>query len=73
MSVDLAGEVESLFREKMLEFLTWSEGHWKITDHDLKTPDDWLADKTADYVKGYNAAIEGMKSAFECWSEEFGP
>ncbi len=29
--------------------------------------------KSPDYIDGYNAAIEGLKGAFSCWNEEFGP
>jgi hypothetical protein len=72
MILDLHGEVESLFRTKLLEFLAWAEAEWKITERDL-TRDDWFEGKSPDYIEGYNAAIEGLKGAFECWNEEFGP
>jgi len=72
MMLDLHGEVEALFRQKFVEFLAWTDGNWKITDKDRAT-DDWFAGKSPDYVEGYNAAIEGLKGAFECWNEEFGP
>lgn len=73
MTLDLQHEVEAIFRAKFMEFLSWTETHWKITERDLKRDDQWLADKSPDYVEGYNAAIEGMKGAFGCWNEEFGP
>lgn len=72
MTLALHDEVEGLFRQKIVEFLTWSEEHWKVSDRDRSRPDEWLAGKSDDFVEGYNAAIEGMKGAFECWNEEFG-
>lgn len=71
MSLDLHTDVEDLFRRKMLEFVQWCDNHWKITPTDKKT-DDWVREKSPDYVEGYNAAIEGLQGAFECWNEEFG-
>jgi hypothetical protein len=70
MTLDLQHEVEAIFRAKFMEFLSWTEANWKVTERDL-TAD--FAGKSPDYIEGYNAAIEGMKGAFECWNEEFGP
>lgn len=71
MSLDLENEVRALFREKMMEFFGWAEANWTLKPSDKE--DEWLAEKSEDYLDGYNAAIEGLKTAFECWNEEFGP
>jgi hypothetical protein len=68
--MDLSGEVEDLFKKKMLEFLKWCEANWQISEKDRQS-DDWVAEKSAEYVEGYNAAIEGLGGAYECWAEEF--
>ena len=72
MSLTLEAEVTALFREKMLEFIAWTEANWRIADKDRQSDDDWLEDKSDDYCEGYNASIDGLKGAFECWNEEFG-
>lgn len=72
LSLDLEGEVRALFRQKMMEFLEWSQGNWTIADKDGER-DEWVREKSPDYRAGYNAGIDGMKGAFECWNEEFGP
>ncbi|WP_379069294.1 hypothetical protein ACHMW4_04090 [Mesorhizobium sp. UC22_110] len=71
MSLDLHTDVEDLFRRKMMEFVQWCDGHWKITPTDKQT-DDWVREKSPDYTEGYNSAIESLQGAFECWNEEFG-
>ena len=71
MSLDLEAEVRALFREKMMEFLDWTQANWMITAKDRK--EEWLSDKSDDYCDGYNGGVEAIKGAFECWNEEFGP
>ena len=73
MPLDLETEVHNLFRAKMIEFIEWSKENWTITDKDLEKPDDWFAGKSPEYREGYNAALDGLDGAFECWNEEFGP
>lgn len=73
MPLDLEREVHDLFRAKMIEFIKWSQENWTITSKDLEATDDWFKGRSPDYRDGYNAAIEGLGSAFECWNEEFGP
>lgn len=70
MSLDLHAEVEALFRQKFIEFTEWCQANWSISDKDRKH-DEWVRDLSPDYVTGYNAALEGLKGAFECWNEEF--
>lgn len=71
MGLDLEAEVRALFREKIVEFLDWTQENWTIADQERK--EDWLRDKSADYCDGYNAGVEAIKDAFKIWNDEYGP
>lgn len=63
---DLSREVEDLFRAKMREFMTFCEQHWKMTERDAAE-----ANRSPDWVEGWDAAIEGLPGALDCWLEEY--
>lgn len=69
MTLNVAEEVNELFNKKMNEFLAWSLENWLLTDND-RTGAGWVAEKSEDFIEGYNTAIKAMKGAFECWNEE---
>lgn len=56
-------------RDGIKNFIKWCEENWK---HD--TREQWKNAEpypSEDYVKGWNAAIEGIMTAFGCYSDEF--
>ena len=71
MTLSLEAEVQALFRQKMIEFIDWTEENWKITHADEK--EDWFKELTEENIEGYNQAVDSLKGAFEIWNEEFGP
>lgn len=61
-------EVGEVFARHVSAFLTWAAANWSIDQSSRQ--DEVFADKSDDYVAGYNAALEGLAGAYECWAEE---
>ena len=67
--LDLSGDVERLFAEKMRDFLSWTAANWAVTEKDRQ--DEAFRDMSDDYFQGYNAGIHSMGDAFAMWIEEY--
>lgn len=55
-------------KDGMIKFFEWCEANWK---HDAK--EEWKNREPyphEQYVKGWNAAIEGLRAAFDCYADE---
>lgn len=57
--------LEEAYKASMQEFIKWVETNWKLTDKDKKD-----LDFNDDYKSGYNAAIDGLQGAFQCFADE---
>lgn len=69
MTVNLERDVTELFRAKLHEFCEWCAKEWTVTE--LEARNDNLFDtKPAGYREGYNAALEGLTGALDCWMED---
>lgn len=61
-------KIEEAHRESVNDFLEWVEKNWT-----LEPDDKWPNAEPKphpEYRNGYNAALEGMKMAFECYMDE---
>lgn len=67
--INLEHQVSELFRLKMEEFAKWAAENWTVTE--LEARQDSVFDlKPAGYREGYNAAIEGLAGAIDCFLED---
>lgn len=67
--LNLEYQVRELFKSKMEEFCAWCAENWTVT------PEEAIADNIFDskpegYREGYNAAVENLSGALECFLEE---
>ena len=67
MALDLQEEFETLVRAQLARFIEWVGKHWVVGEADRI--DDYFGDKSSDWIDGYNAALEGLGGAIECWME----
>jgi hypothetical protein len=67
--INLEHQVSELFRLKMEEFASWAAEHWKVTELEARQ-DNFFDLKPPGYREGFNAAIEGLSGAIECFLEE---
>lgn len=67
--LNLEYQVSELFRLRMEEFAKWCSENWTITPEQALR-DNVFDTKPAGYREGYNAALEGLAGAVECFLEE---
>lgn len=67
--INLEHQVSELFRLKMEEFLAWCAVNWTVTPAQA-LQDNVFDAKPEGYREGYNAALENLSGALECWLEE---
>ncbi len=67
--INLEYQVSELFRLKMEEFVRWCGENWTVTAEQA-IKDNIFDAKPPGYREGYNAAVEGLPGALECWMEE---
>ena len=70
-SIDLEQEIKDLFKAKISEFIAFCANNWTLMDQDLLAVDGKAY--SADYLRGYNAAItDGVSGALDFWFDEIG-
>lgn len=67
--INLEHQVSELFRLKMEEFVKWCSENWTVTPEEA-IRDNIFDQKPPGYRDGYNAAMENLSGAFDCWMEE---
>jgi hypothetical protein len=67
--VNLEYQVRELFRLKMEEFAHWCADNWTVTAEQA-IRDNVFDAKPPGYREGYNAAVEGISGAIDCFLEE---
>jgi len=67
--INLEYQVAELFRLKIEEFADWCAENWTVTEIEAKA-DNIIDAKPAGYREGYNAAVEGLRGAVECFLED---
>lgn len=67
--INLEAEVADLLRSKMEEFLAWCAENWTVTPEEA-VRDNIFDTKPDGYREGYNAAVEGLQGALDCWIED---
>lgn len=70
-TLNLEREVSALFQAKMETFVEWCAENWTVTKEEA-LKDNVFDSKPPGYREGYNAAVEGLRGALECWLEEQG-
>lgn len=71
MRSDVSEDVERIFRDHFWRFLEWVSSKWTVQAKDRH--DEVFGQHSDDYVEGYNAGIESVSSAFQCWIEDGEP
>lgn len=67
--VNLEYQVRELFRLKMEELAHWAAENWTVTEAQV-IKDNVFDAKPPGYREGYNAAIEGISGAIDCFLED---
>lgn len=70
--MNLEYQVAELFRARMEDFAKWCAENWTVTPEQA-LQDNVFDSKPAGYREGYNAAIEGLSGAIDCFLEEASP
>ncbi|XUP59941.1 hypothetical protein FS819_023280 [Allorhizobium sp. Av2] len=65
----LEHHVSELCRAEMKKFAAWCAQNWTVTP-DQARADNFFDGKPEGYLEGYNAAIEGLSGAIDCFLEE---
>jgi len=68
----LAEDVERALQEHIQEFIEWMADGWTISDVDLESSiiNNLPSDPAKAYQMGYNAACEGVDSAYQCYCDD---
>lgn len=69
---DFPGKAEELLKDAIREFASWAVRHWTMTEAEAETLTDG-SPCPGEYSRGYNAAIEGLMDAVDCWMDEHHP
>ncbi len=68
MGLDLSDDFNLIVEEQIKRFATWAAKNWKLT------PSDELEMRrqgsSAEYLRGYNVALDSLPLALECWLED---
>ena len=67
--VNLEYQVAELFRLKMEEFADWASENWTVTAEEA-IKDNIFDSKPPGDREGYNAAVEGLRGAIDCFLED---
>lgn len=65
----LAGQVEEVINNHLRTFLRWAKQNWRMDEQAIADPT--FSDNSDDWFDGYNAAIESLEGALDCWLEEY--
>lgn len=66
---DFAAESSDLLERAMRAFAEWASENWTMTEAEARTLNE-PTDAPAAYARGYNAGVESILAAFECWNED---
>ena len=69
MSRTIEQRMSDVVCEELSAFATWCEKEWSLTKEMAKN-DPELRAVSDDYIKGYNAALEALPLALECYRDE---
>ena len=62
-------DIEEAYKNGLRAFAKWCSEYWKIGPNDAEI----RADKSPDYIEGYNAAMDAIEGGLDCFLEEYGP
>ncbi|MCE7797836.1 hypothetical protein LWE61_14890 [Sphingobium sufflavum] len=71
MSLDLSSEFENIVTAQVTRFTAWASKNWQLDSKDEL--EMRRQGHSADYLAGYNAALDGLQMAIEVWIDEGGP
>lgn len=72
MSKSIEQRIADIICEELGSFAAWCGKEWTMS-RELAKNEPGLRELSDDYLKGYNAALEGLTLAVECYREEQAP
>lgn len=66
MEDEFANAAAALFTQQITRFSKWLERGWRLTERDNEASQPKM---TAEYMRGWNAALESIPSALELYME----
>lgn len=72
MSKSIEQRIAGVILEELGTFAAWCGKEWTLS-RELAKSEPELRDVSDDYLKGYNAALEGLPLAVECYRDEVAP
>jgi len=70
MSANFRSAAEEIFRAALEDFAEWMAKNWQTTADEASQ----LCEESSspeEYARGYNAGVESVPQALECWLDEY--